>query len=313
MRSKSAPMNAFARIAAVTFAAVTLAACSQGAAAVSTPPLGTAPSLHALHGGSWMLRDAKRRDLLYVSEFYDDEVLVYSYPRGGLVGTITGVSEPQGMCGAPKSGTWWVVATGSSQVFEYEHGGSSPIATIDITEGTPASCAVDPKTGNLAVTIITNDDVVVFPKGSGSGTTYIAPFQPFFSTYDDRSDLFVDGSGTTNVAELPKGSGTFEPIALDQTIIFQGGLQWSRGLLAVGDQDAAAVYRFSIGASTGTLQGTTALQNGDPTGFWIEGGKLIGPASGDEGIWKYPAGGAARRTVGSGFYGPTADLVSSPD
>ncbi len=39
---------------------------------------------------SWMAADAQRRDLLYVSDLYNDHVNVYSYPQGKLEGVLTG-------------------------------------------------------------------------------------------------------------------------------------------------------------------------------------------------------------------------------
>ncbi len=170
-----------------------------------------------------MLPNARRSDLLYVSYFYGNEVFAYDYPGGKLLGTLTGIPEAQGMCTAKRlKGKWWVVATGSNQVFEFAHGGTSPLATLDVTAGAPASCAVDPATGNLAVTMITNDNVIVYKNGSGSAVTYTAPFGPYFSAYDKSGDLYVDGSGQTPLAELPKGGSSFEPIATNQTIIFPG-------------------------------------------------------------------------------------------
>ena len=72
-------------------AAAMLAGCGG-----SQPPIGvlgaapqtSAVARHADRGKSWMLPEAKSKDLLYVST--SDSVYVFSYPKGTLVGTLTG-------------------------------------------------------------------------------------------------------------------------------------------------------------------------------------------------------------------------------
>jgi len=282
----------------------------------TTGPVGMLPQRaergYASSARSWMSPNAKKNSLLYVANFYGSEVLAYTYPSGQLAGTITGINSAQGECTSKKShGNWWVVATGSNQVFEFEHGGTTPIATVNISAGVPASCAVDPKTGNLAVTMIDNDNVVVYAHGSGSGTIYAAPFQPFFSGYDPKGNLFVDGSGQTPLAELPKGGNGFIPISTNQTIVFSGGVQWDGHYLAVGDQETSDVYRFTVSGSSATLAGTTALNGGSAGGFWIQKNRLITSQSGDVDFWKYPAGGLPIKQITGGFYGPLNMMVST--
>jgi hypothetical protein len=263
------------------------------------------------HTRSWVLPDAKKSELLYVSNFYGNDVLVYSYPAGQPVGMVAGITEAQGECTSRKSnGNWWVVATGANEVLEYAHGGTTPISTLSVTAGQPAACAVDPKTGDLAVTIISGDEVVVYRHGSGAGTTYMAPISPFFCSYDDKGNLFVDGSGEVPLAELPKGGSAFESIALNQAIEFAGGVQWHDNLLAIGDQETSNIYQFIISGSSGMREGTTSLAGGDAAGFWIQKHDVLAPASGDVGIWQYPAGGSPIKTIDSNLYGPIDVVVS---
>lgn len=47
---------------------------------------------HAARSQSYMLPEAKSTDLLYVSEKQPNDVKVFTYPRGKLVGTFTGFS-----------------------------------------------------------------------------------------------------------------------------------------------------------------------------------------------------------------------------
>jgi hypothetical protein len=261
-----------------------------------------------------MLPAAKRNKLLYVSYFYGNDVLAYTYPGGQNVGTITGVPEAQGECTSSESGgNWWVVATGSNEVFEFAHGGTTPIFTLNTMDNQPGSCAVDPTTGNVAVTILTKSEVIIYKSGSIDGTPYTAPFDPFFCAYDPKGNLYIDGSGNgTSIARLRDGAASFDTITANQTIIFPGGVQWHAGLLAVGDQDASTVYQFKIRGTTGTLEGTTPLDGGGAGGFWIQQNQIIAEDAGNIGIWNYPAGGSPVQTIDAGFYGSIDAMVSSP-
>jgi hypothetical protein len=40
----------------------------------------------------------------------------------------------------------------NGRIFEFEHGGTSPIAILDDSHWFIGACAIDPKTGDLAVT-----------------------------------------------------------------------------------------------------------------------------------------------------------------
>ncbi|MGB8907824.1 MAG: hypothetical protein WCC84_03655 [Candidatus Cybelea sp.] len=59
--------------------------------------LNGAKIFRADHRTSWMAPDARRKDLLYISDETGD-VYVFSYPRGELKGTLTGFADPQGEC-----------------------------------------------------------------------------------------------------------------------------------------------------------------------------------------------------------------------
>src|SRR5579863_1388101 len=93
---------------------------------------------------------ARASALLYVSDTVTGDVYVFSYPKGKLVQTLTGFADPAGEC-VDATGNVFVANTGSSNVLEYAHGGSSPIATLDDSGYFRVGCAVDPVTGNLAV------------------------------------------------------------------------------------------------------------------------------------------------------------------
>ena len=183
-----------------------------------------------------MAPEAKKSDLAYISNFYNSTILAFTYPRGKYVGSISS-DDPQGLCAA-KTGNWWVVASGSAEVSEYAHGGTTPLKTLSVTGGEPAGCTVDPTTGNLAVTLLGAGDVVVFTGGSGSGTTIADDLSSsYFDGYDDKGDLFVDGitpSDTYGVVELPRAAACLSNY-LSQAPGFPGGIQGYGNYLAIGD------------------------------------------------------------------------------
>jgi hypothetical protein len=141
------------RFALAISAAASLAGCGGslppiGAGAV---PQGRAITQQAAHDKSWMLPEAKRDSLLYVSSSYAT-VAVFSYPRGRQVGTLTGFggSDSQvGLC-ADRSGNVWIPDY-TDTVREYAHGGSTPVAVVHDPNVNVEDCSVDPTTGNLAV------------------------------------------------------------------------------------------------------------------------------------------------------------------
>ena len=84
-----------------------------------------------------------------------------------------------------------------------------------------------------------------------------------------EDNLFIDGyvySGRLNFAELPKGSGTFKNITLNQTFRAAGGIQWDGEHVAIGDLYAAVIYQFDIRGSRGTEVGSTPLSGQVPFG-----------------------------------------------
>jgi hypothetical protein len=152
---------------------------------------------------SWMRPEAKASSsLLYVSNA--SNVTVYQYNNGQditLVGTLTGFNSPQGLC-TDRRGDVWVSDYGSRTMYEFAHGGTTPIATITVNGGFPFACAVDP-TGKLAVSywypnahFYNYAAVVVYPPGSTNGTSYGPPrgfYRSYFLTYDNDGNLFTNG------------------------------------------------------------------------------------------------------------------------
>lgn len=285
---------------------------------------------------SWMSRQARAQNLMYVSDTLQSQVYVFSYPHGKLVGTID-VLDPQGMC-ADAKGHVWITSTTTSQIFEYSHGGTKPIVTLQLPGPQLAvGCSVDPSSGALAVDsfceyapgkCVANGSVFVYANTKGTPIQYAVgnAQNVYFCGYDDSGNLFVDAyegpSGPTVLGKLAKGSSTVELLTVNRPIYFPGGVQWDGNYLAVGDQLAgdeftSSVHQLSIKGSTATVVSTTKLQGvGDDAQFWIQGKTIVVPnyavgAPNDARLYTYPAGGSPLRVFGSGtFEEPIGSVVS---
>jgi DNA-binding beta-propeller fold protein YncE len=285
-----------------------------------------APAMHAQRG-SWMSPDAKESDLLYVSDLTTGDVDVFSYPRGKKKGQLTGFSAPHGACVDAK-GNVFITSEGSSQIFEYAHAGTKPIATLSDPGYTPSDCAVDPVTGDLAVANLLplgsgSGNVAVYKRAKGKPKLYTASsglFMYYSCSFDGSGNLFVDGSNMNGnqfeMAELPKGAATLVGVTLNQPISLPGGVQWDGKYLAVGDQVcincASTIYEFSMSGSTGSKAGETNLTDScDVIRFWLQGKRVIAPndCSSNVMYFKYPAGGDSTKTI-SGVSQPVGVTVS---
>jgi hypothetical protein len=294
---------------------------------------GIAPSLWntSQDGRSWMALDAEKQNLLYVStdtntNGYPDDVYVYSYPKAKLVGTLAGFVTPEGEC-VDKSGDVFITQTDAADIVEYAHGGTSPIATLSDTGWAPQACAIDPTTGNLAVTNVATSNggggsIAIYSNASGTPAYYtdLYLYRPYFCGYDDSGNLFIDGFrtayGTFQFAELPKGSSSFANINLNKHLFTPGGVQWDGKHVSVGDQGegyGSTVYQTN--GAGGKVVGTTPLNNScEVAQFWIDGHQLVAPTNDcnqSVAFYRYPAGGDATRTI-SGLENAIFAVAVSP-
>jgi NHL repeat len=297
--------------------------------------VGTAGSLppaafdrHA-HGGSWMSPEAKNQRLLYVSDSQANDVYVYTYPKGALVGTLTGFNEPWGLC-SDRAGDVFIADVWNYRLVEYAHGGTSPIATFSDNDGHPTNCAIDPSTGNLAVTFYflnrpgRKSEIAVYVGAKGTPRHYKGSKigQGLWAcTYDEHGNLFVDGTyGRTSVivgiAELRKGHRKLIDISLGTWVQYLSGIQWADGYLAIADQSQgsheATIYRLSLQGRKTVLAGTTELDGTQGVEqFWVEGDRVAAPGWDTAAVrlYHYPTGGAAKKTIG-GLQHPFGVTVS---
>lgn len=244
---------------------------------------------------------ARHERIGYVGNAYNDAIVEFRFPKGQpLSGTINFSSPPGGMCSRTDRGTFWVSVSGPAAVEEFKVGGTSPIKTLGT--GGSSACAIDKGSGDLAVD--TFSSVEIFKHASGHGKKVEGgPAEFYFLGYDGSGDLFADGftaSGTVELAELPAGGSTFMPISLPNSIEFPGSVQWDGTYITVADQEAEAIYRYSISGSAATLQGTVSFSGASDCGdvSIYRGAWFICADAGDNNakVYAYPAGGAPRYT-----------------
>lgn len=179
-------------------------ALSVSAGCSTAMPTG-APSVS---GGSWMAKVDKSSPLFYVSDggaSGTNDVYVYTMPRGvevgKRVGTLTGFTDPFGLC-TDAAGDVWVTDYGASDLVEYAHGGTTPIKTLLTGSGQSVfGCAVNPKNGDLAVATRASSHrggtgILIYKGASGQPTLHRDNnFQGmWYDGYDSSGHLFVIGT-----------------------------------------------------------------------------------------------------------------------
>jgi len=277
-------------------------------------------------GRSWMAAEATSQHLLYVSDF--DAVRVFSYPRGKYEGSLEGFQIAIGEC-VDANGNVYVADYRYGRLFEYSHGGTKRIRTL--SPGDASGCAVDPSSGNLAVTNLASHNrhntgsVAIYRDAHGKPKYYRDPdfLHYYFCGYDNQGDLFVDGIKQVSghdvfvFAELPKGGSELVTITVNHYIDFPGGVQWDGADVAIDDQTPPSiVYEFAINGSQGTLVGATPLGGARAVVQpWIDGSKIIVPnaISGKPGqvlILKYPTGGTALKKITRHLQYPQGATIS---
>lgn len=265
---------------------------------------------------SWMNPATGSQKLLYVSDTATGQVEAFAYPEMTLAGVLSGFTAPLGLC-TDRAGNIWVVTEGGSSgdsVYEYAHGGTSPVNILVVPPGViPWSCAINAKTGDLAISN-RNGNVVIYHNAQGTPATYSDPnFEVAnFLGYDPHGNLYVDGtkfSGEFVYAELPAGSSTFVDITLDTTPAQPGNVQWDGTYVAIGDQ-GSTIYR----TQGSTVVGTTTLTTSCLQQFYILPlkTKVVAPdrcnVSAD--VYYYPSGTGPVKAVTGGLQQPFGTILS---
>jgi hypothetical protein len=309
--------------------AAVLSACAAQAPTSSGIPLDNARAA--------MKSATSGQDLLYVSDPAGEDVYVYTYPQLKSVTTMTGFLEPYGLCSdaagdvfiSSRSGT----SLSSTTIYEYAHGGTSPIATLN-DPGIAFGCAVDPATGDLAVANRNDDsnpndagDVAVYSASSGTPTIYYSSdfSNFFFCGYDDQSNLFLSALNTSSrtgefaLVGLAKGSSSLQQISLNAKLAgydvdFAPSVQWDGKHITVSSLNGSEtlhrgrtkilVYRLSITGVTAKVIGATTLKTASRNlhfgQSWIQATAVIAAYTLDGqrvGLWAYPRGGVPKQAI----------------
>lgn len=311
-------------------ASALLAGCGVIQPPIGAPAAGTQSHATSIADGSWLLPQAKGANLMYVSGDSTNKVYVYSYP-GTLVGELSGISHPTGECVDGTGDVFIVTGSGSvsNQVYEFSHGGTSPIATLS-NPGLGASCSVDSATGNLAVANLYDPnnpggrgDILIYTGAQGQPTAYSSSqFLGFGSCgYDNDGNLYAEG-GTTGsgqpieLGRLSNGSSSFEMMHLNKSVytgdLFWPTVQWDGANMTIStiphtergkDSGPVSIYQLSISGTNATVVGTTTLnfkKNRHRGQTWIYKSNIIGSDSykgGNVSTWSYPQGGKPSQTI----------------
>lgn len=265
---------------------------------------GTVPTVSSAQAHQ---RSGSSGDLLYVAQTVSEgwNIVMLTYPQGKTVGTIVPPNQPFDIC-SDASGNVWVPT--QQVIYEYAHGGTSPIQTLSVPGLFMNACAVDPSTGNLAVSAFGHygtPTIAIWSAGQGNPTTYSPPFWAHSLTYDGSGNLFADGDSDSKpfmLGELLKGSSTFTTITLDQPTKWPGEIDWDGKYLAVATGNPAnpkgqkhVVYRVAVSGSSGHVVQTVLLANERGTfGGCIVGKVIVGvhyKNGGTIDFWHYPKGG----------------------
>jgi hypothetical protein len=286
-----------------------------GCAATQLPL--AAPGAMPQSRGSWMQRAGTSGDLLYVTRPPSRSVDVYTYPAGNQVGTLTGFTNPYGICSDTQGNVWIADDTAGSfspgTMVEYAHGGTTPIAQLSDSDP-PLNCSVDPTTGNLAVASnYFSQRVAVYAGAQGSPQYYYATgATPFDCSYDARGNLFAaakTGIYASKLFRLRKGASALSQYKLVPFGYADFGIGWDGKRLAI-PQSPYDLSRYALHKRAGR----TVLDGpGVGTGFWIAGSTLIVASGTEVAFYRYPKGGMDSNLITSPYYafGVTVSVGSS--
>ncbi len=270
---------------------------------------------------------AKRRHrLLYVSLPCYDAVVVFAYPRGTVDQVLRGFSLPQGEC-VDSTGDIFIASTNAASIVEYAHGGTKPIATLVEPGGSPVACAVNPTSGDLAVTNYYPAQVAIYRHARGTPRLYALSnmYAAYFCGYDDAGNLFVDGTkyAIFVLAKLRAKRHHFMVATIaNQSIQFPGDIRWDGKYLAIEDQAINAIYQVVMTGTRGKRVGTTYLGDSqDVVSFLFPALASAEPRanvktvlgadfdSSDVAVWQYPKGGPTIKTIAAKYY-PSGVAIS---
>jgi hypothetical protein len=245
---------------------------------------------------------AKAQNLLYVA-LVPGEIHVFSYPSGRLVGKLRGFDMPNGEC-VDASQDVFITDAERSEIVEYAHGGTRPIATI-ADSGEPWDCSIDPTTGDIAVanafdTQSRHGNVEIYNDKGSSPMRYVNRhlYAAFNCAYDGSGNLFVSGKDPKHLPvflELRKGSKNLTVLHL-HGIGTPGPIEWDGKYIVVAavGRKAESLHKLYRISGTAVVGSTTIRAGYTRPFFWVAGDTVIvtdTQQAGGVGVWRYPGGG----------------------
>jgi len=221
-------------------------------------------------------------DLIYANGPFDTYILFYK--TGTLVNTFNTAGEG-GLC-SDKHGN--VFAPHQDVIYEYAHGGTTPIAALPDQGYRPEGCSTDPTSGNLAVANFRTSssqsgNIAIYKKSKGQPKFYSDPTIQYYlsCSYDNAGNLFLDGQSASKpflFAELRQGSSMFTNLTLNEENSNPGAVQWDGHYVAIGANGAKLIYRVAVSGSQATVVSTIHLYGDKPPSylFWVQGDTLRG-------------------------------------
>ncbi len=287
------------------------AALGGGYVGTSAITVGAAQSMRAMSRFATVApqKIPKSKYYEYIIDDYGTYAGIFEYPKStkavGYIQNVGGQGCTNVLYGYGKK-YFWIIA-GADQISEYR----VPDHLIKSLHGpgAPSSCGMDGQ-GDLAVGVLDGTDagdIVIYKNATGSGKVYSTGLgAEYFDGYDPKGNLFADGFNNVGFAleELPAGSTKFVPVTTSNTVEFPGSVQWDGKYLDVTDQEADAIYQYTVTGTNAKLEGTVSLSgSSDCAQTWIATGVVYCADAGNNNgeVFKYPAGGSIVATFTGNF------------
>jgi hypothetical protein len=261
----------------------------------STPRLGLVQSPL-----SQSLSNARRTDVVYVANYFNDNVQIYTLPGLGNIGSIQGIVNPQGLA-VDSAGDLYAVDQNANDVLVFHKGKKTPFRTLSDRTGIAFQVAVG-RDGTVYLTNEFNNNL-----GNGNVNEYAPGHNMPTNTLHDRRFNTVEGVGLDSknnlyvtfddnhvmgrVEEFSPGSDVGK--VLLPILKAAGGITFdSADDLVVCDQTAPAVKIFAQGS--GNPKAEFAQGQIDPFNLALTKSEqqlfVTDPHSGNTYEYAFPAG-----------------------
>jgi DNA-binding beta-propeller fold protein YncE len=251
----------FRAAACAASASIGLAACGGGYQAAGPALPGTGTAVSTVMSSPRMNASGCGSSVVYVTS-YNNSVYIYDQRRNHKTpcGQITGITNPQGLF-VDKHRNLWVALAGNcrtqlSSVLEFAPGGTTPIETLQDSEGPATDVAVDNSSGTIYVTNFfnystgcasgNNGVVEVYAGGSTTPTSSLSEPNMNYAVndaVDNAGNLyvtFIHLNGPTGNGQIDEWVGGLSLHNLGITMQAPGGIQTTfSGNLVVCDQSVA--------------------------------------------------------------------------